>query len=239
MQPKDRLILALDFADIDLAHELADRVRQHFGYVKVGLPLVIGSGLSSVERLRRAGHQIFLDLKYHDIPSSVQAAVRESARQCARLVTVHALGGPSMLRAAVRALSDLTIIPGEQPPRLLAVTILTHLTADELKAIGISEDPKHAAVTLAKIAQDAGIDGVVASPQEVAAIRKACGNHFLIVCPGIRPAGSQAGDQARIATPAQAIRDGADYLVIGRPIRNATDPVAAAKAIVDEITQVC
>jgi len=236
MEPKDRVILALDFSDIDLALELADRVRDYVGLCKVGLPLLMGSGFTAVDLLRREGHKVFLDLKFHDIPTAVEMAVRESARRCVRLVTVHAAGGPAMLKRAVNALSDMTLIPGEPPPRVLAVTLLTHLDREQLDAIGIDGDPAQAALRMARLAHDIGTDGVIASPREAAAVREACGPGFLIVCPGIRSSGKRPGDdQTRVASAAQAVRDGADYVVVGRPIRQSADPVAAARALVEEI----
>jgi orotidine-5'-phosphate decarboxylase len=235
MKPNDRVILALDFSDLDMALDLADRVRDYIGMCKVGLPLLLGAGFSAIDQLRKEGHQVFLDLKFHDIPTTVEAAVRESARRCVRLVTVHAAGGPLMLRHAVGALSDMTLIPGEAPPRVLAVTLLTSIDEQQLSAVGIDSSPSEVALRMARLARDNGTDGVIASPQEAAAVREGCGRGFLIVCPGIRPAGEASGDQARVGTAAQAVRDGADYLVVGRPIRNAADPVAAARALVEEI----
>lgn len=235
MEPRDRLILALDLSDAELALELADRTREHVGLVKVGLPLLLRAGLGVVDRLRRDGHQIFLDMKFHDIPSTVEIAVRESARWRVRLATLHALAGPKVLSRSIRTLSEMTVVPGEQPPRLLAVTVLTHMDPAELERIGLGRDPVAAARSLARMACEAGVDGLVASAHEVPALRETCGRDVIIVCPGIRLQGQEARDQSRTATAAEAIRLGADYLVVGRPIHMAADPVAAARAVVEEI----
>jgi len=190
------------------------------------------------------GPEIFLDLKFHDIPNTVAGAVTSALGvPGVRLLDVHSLGGPEMMRAAAKA-RDESILPKVQRPKLLGVTILTSMDSTSLRAVGISGAASIRAVKLARLARQAGLDGVVASPREVRAIRRACGKDFLIVVPGIRPeveGGSRRSpkrkkdDQARVATPAEAIRAGADYLVIGRPITAAPDPVAAARTILEEI----
>jgi orotidine-5'-phosphate decarboxylase len=198
----------------------------------------------AVEKLRQLGVEIFLDLKYHDIPSTVAGAVSAAVKLAGvRLLDVHALGGLEMMRAAAKARNE-SALPEGQRPKLLGVTILTSMGNASLRTVGISGPASSRAVKLARLAQRAGLHGVVASPKEVRAVRRACGKDFLIVVPGVRPAvagGSgreakwKADDQARVATPAEAIRAGADYLVIGRPITASPDPEAAARAILEEI----
>jgi orotidine-5'-phosphate decarboxylase len=198
----------------------------------------------AVEKLRDLGAEIFLDLKYHDIPSAVAGAVSAAVKlPGVHFLDVHALGGLEMMRIAGEARNE-SALPKAQRPKLLGVTILTSMDNGALRTVGISGPASSRAVKLARLVQRADLDGVVASPKEVRAIRRACGSDFLIVVPGVRPAvagGSgrkvkrRADDQARVATPAEAIRAGADYLVIGRPITAAPDPEAAARAILEEI----
>jgi orotidine-5'-phosphate decarboxylase len=198
-----------------------------------------------VEKLGQLGPGIFLDLKFHDIPNTVKGAVTSAvALPGVQLLDVHALGGLEMMRAAAKARDEI-YGPKLARPKLLAITILTSMDNSALRGVGISAPASKRVVQLARLSQKAGMDGVVASPHEVRAIRRACGKDFLIVAPGIRPAvgggpaarrKSKSDDQARIATPAEAIHAGADYLVIGRPITGAPDPEAAARAILEEIS---
>jgi orotidine-5'-phosphate decarboxylase len=198
---------------------------------KVGSQLFTTEGPRAVQKLAGLGFDIFLDLKFHDIPNTVAGAVAAAAKlPRVRLVNVHASGGLGMMRAARQAAGR-----GKARPALLGVTILTSLDAKALRAIGTLGSPASRAVALAKLAKKAGMDGVVASAQEVKAIRQACGPKFLIVVPGIRPAATSANDQSRIATPAEAIRAGADYLVVGRPITASRDARTAALAVANEI----
>jgi orotidine-5'-phosphate decarboxylase len=211
---------------------------------KINIHLFTAEGPSAVQKLQHLGPEIFLDLKFHDIPNTVAGAVTAAVGlPGVRLLDVHTLGGLEMMRAAAEA-RDKSAVPKAQRPKLLGVTILTSMDNTSLRAVGISGAASVRAVKLARLARQAGLDGVVASPQEGRAIRRACGKDFLIVVPGIRPeAGGGSGrspirkkdDQARVATPAEAIRAGADYLVIGRPITAAPDPEAAARAILEEI----
>jgi orotidine-5'-phosphate decarboxylase len=201
---------------------------------KVGSQLFTTEGPRAVQKLAGLGFDIFLDLKFHDIPNTVAGAVAAAAKlPRVRLVNVHASGGVEMMRAAREAAGS-----GKSRPAVLAVTILTSLDAKALRTVGMSGSPASRATALAELAKRAGMDGVVASAQEVKSIRRACGPKFLIVVPGIRPAAGLANDQSRIATPAEAIRAGADYLVVGRPITAARDPRAAAHAIANEIATV-
>jgi orotidine-5'-phosphate decarboxylase len=189
----------------------------------VGLELFAAEGPAAVRAAAALGRPVFLDLKLHDIPNTVEGAARSAAGSGAALLTVHASGGAAMIRAAVRGAG-----PGV---RILAVTVLTSLDAATLDAIGLAGPPEAAVVRLARLAIDAGAGGIVCSPQEVAAVRAAVGPGPLLVIPGVRPAGAAKGDQARTATPAEAVAAGADVLVIGRPLRDAPDPAAAARAI--------
>jgi orotidine-5'-phosphate decarboxylase len=242
---RQKVILALDFPTLDSAFQLAQSLSKVVGIFKVNIHLFTSEGPSAVEKLSSLGPGIFLDLKFHDIPNTVQGAVSSAvALPGVQLLDVHALGGLEMMRAAVKARNDAN---GSKSaiPKLLAITILTSMDNSALRGVGIAGPASKRVVQLAKLAQKAGMDGVVASPQEVRVIRRACGKDFLIVVPGIRPVigGGRAGgekrktdDQARVATPAEAIRAGADYLVIGRPITGAPDPEAAARAILEEIS---
>jgi orotidine-5'-phosphate decarboxylase len=239
--PRRRLIIALDFDSLDQAYRMARKLVRSAGMFKIGSQLFMAEGSRAVEKLAKLGPGIFLDLKFHDIPNTVARAVAVAAAlPGVRLINIHALGGIQMMRAAVRALPNRA-----GRPQLIAVTILTSLDAKAMNQVGIGGSPGTRAVRLARLAQRAGLDGVVASPHEAARIRRACGKKFLIVVPGVRPGvGRQAGgkrakadDQARVATPAAAIRAGADYLVVGRPITAAPDPCAAATAILEEISR--
>lgn len=198
---------------------------------KVGSQLFTAEGPRAVERLSRFGPRIFLDLKFHDIPNTAAGAVSSAAGlPGVDLVNVHAFGGAEMMRAARQALER-----GPRGPKLLAVTVLTSLDAAALRRVGIQSSPADRAIALARLAKSCGLDGVVASPKEASQIRRACGKNFLIVVPGVRPALAGKHDQARVATPAEAIRAGADYVVIGRPITGARDPRSAAESINAEI----
>jgi len=219
----NRICAALDVPDPAAAERLASKLAGHVGLFKVGLELFVAHGRAAVEAVRKPGLPIFLDLKLHDIPQTVESAARGVAALGVDYVTVHASGGTEMIRAARRALPRT---------KLLAVTALTSLGPEDLDAVGLSRD---AVPRLAKLAIGAGADGVVCSPQEVAALRASLGPAPLLVVPGIRPAGAAAGDQRRTGTPAEAVRAGASILVIGRPLRDAPDPAAAADAIAREI----
>lgn len=199
--------------------------------VKVGSQLFTSEGPRAVEKLAGLGFGVFLDLKYHDIPNTVAGAVAAAAAlPGVEMMTLHASGGLAMMQAARRALKDR-----KRRPALLGVTVLTSLDSAALRPIGLAGPASTRVVALAKLAKEAGLDGVVASAHETRAVRKACGPRFLIVVPGIRPAAASTDDQARVATPADAIHAGANYLVVGRPITGAADPAAAAQAVAREI----
>jgi len=231
MTPDPRIIVALDFPDGDGALALASRLDPQQCRVKVGKELYTAAGPLLVEKLRKAGFGVFLDLKYHDIPNTVAGACRAAAALGVWMINVHALGGRAMMAAAREALAG-----SANRPRLTAVTLLTSLDAGDMAEIGLSGSPTDAVVKLARLAQACGLDGVVCSPQEAVLLRSACGKDFCLVTPGIRPAEFGKDDQNRVATPRQALADGADYLVIGRPITRAPDPLAALRRIHDEIS---
>ena len=219
----NRICAALDVPDLAAAEKLAGKLAGHVGLFKVGLELFVAQGRAAVEVVRKSGLPVFLDLKLHDIPQTVESAARAVSALGVDYVTVHASGGSEMIRAARRALPRT---------KLLAVTALTSLAVEDLDAVGLSRD---AVPRLAKLAIGAGADGVVCSAQEVATLRNLLGPSAILVVPGIRPKGAAAGDQRRTGTPAQAVRDGASILVIGRPLRDAPDPAAAADEIAREI----
>jgi orotidine-5'-phosphate decarboxylase len=222
-RPPNPICAALDFASWAEAGPFARAVAPAVGMLKVGLELFAAEGPSAVRAAAALGRPVFLDLKLHDIPNTVEGAARAAARTGASLLTVHAAGGAEMIRAAVR---------GAGPDvKVLAVTVLTSLDAAALQAIGLAGPPEAAVVRLAKLAVTAGAGGLVCSPHEVAAVRAAVGRAPLLVVPGVRPAGAAKGDQARVATPAEAVTAGADVIVVGRPLRDAPDPAAAARAI--------
>jgi orotidine-5'-phosphate decarboxylase len=225
-----RLIVALDVSDASSADLLVHRLEGTCTWFKVGLELFVAAGPAVLERILARGFSVFLDLKFHDIPNTVAGAVRSAARLGARMLTVHASGGPAMLAAARAALDGVA-----NPPELLAVTMLTSMDAGQTNAIGLERSPSQQVELLAQMGIQAGMNGFVCSPQEVAAVRGLAGPAATLVVPGIRPAGSDAGDQKRIATAAETLRMGASYLVVGRPITQAADPVAAAVAIVNEM----
>jgi orotidine-5'-phosphate decarboxylase len=226
MKPHERICAALDLPDLRAAAGLAGKLAGRVGMLKVGLELFVAHGPSAVEAVRGFALPIFLDLKLHDIPQTVEGAARGAAALGVQFVTAHASGGPEMIAAARRGLDGRA--------KLLAVTALTSLGPAELDAVGL---PRDAVSRLGKLAIEAGADGLVCSPQEVAALRALLGPGPIIVVPGIRPAGTAANDQRRTGTPAEALRAGATYLVVGRPLRDAKDPGAAAAAIADELSR--
>jgi orotidine-5'-phosphate decarboxylase len=229
---RERLIVALDVPSATEAIALADRLEGACRWVKVGLELYVAAGPSVLEPLLKRGYSIFLDLKLHDIPNTVAGAVRSAAGLGVGMLTVHAGGGPAMLATAKEALAGT-----ENPPELLAVTVLTSMDQAQCTAVGLGLEPAAQVELLAKMGIEAGVRGFVCSPQEVGAIRKLTGPEGVLVIPGIRPAGAAIGDQKRIATPTDALKNGASYLVVGRPITQAENPARAAEAIVAEMSQ--
>lgn len=236
MRPEERIFVALDTPDANRARALARLLTGRVGGFKIGLQAFVACGPSLVEELRSLGHVVFLDLKFHDIPNTVDGASAAAARWGVSFFTVHALGGPAMIARAVAA-SRAATPAGSLPPVVLAVTILTSHDDDALARIGIEGPCAAAVLRLAALAKDAGAGGIVCSPFEVAAARQAFREGLLVV-PGIRCPGRHApanDDQARVATPAAAVRSGADRIVVGRPITDADDPLAAAVAIADDL----
>jgi orotidine-5'-phosphate decarboxylase len=233
--PSDRLYVALDVERLDAAEALLERLSGVVGGCKIGSQLFTAAGPAAVERARKRGYRVFLDLKYHDIPNTVAGAVREATRLGVFMLNVHASGGLAALRAAAEAATAAAAEFALPRPLVLGVTVLTSLDRRALEVeVGVHGTVEAHVLHLAGHARDAGLDGCVASPKEISPLRLALGRRWVIVTPGIRPA-ERDDDQARTATPEAAARAGADYLVVGRPITAAPDPVAAAQAIVAEI----
>lgn len=225
------VIVALDYPDAAPARGFVARLEPGSCRLKVGKELFVAAGPGFVSELVDGGHEVFLDLKFHDIPNTVAQACKAAARLGVWMTNVHACGGPRMLEAAREALDAAS----GRRPLLIAVTVLTSMGDAELQAIGIHTSAVDQVMRLARLTRESGLDGVVCSAREAAALRQAMGPGFALVTPGIRPAGAEAGDQTRILTPAQALAAGADYLVVGRPITQAADPMAALMAINQEI----
>jgi len=226
MAKSNPVYVALDTPSLERALELAEQVKPFVGGVKVGLEFFSANGPQGVRAVIAGGLPVFLDLKLHDIPNTVAGAMKSLAPLGASIINVHASGGAAMMKAAADALAA-----AKPRPKLIAVTVLTSLEAADLAAMGIADNPLQQVSRLAKLAQSSGADGVVCSPQEIAAVRAACGRDFLIVTPGVRPDLGVKDDQKRVMTPEEALAAGADILVIGRPITGAPDPAVAARAI--------
>ncbi|MFI5179769.1 MAG: orotidine-5'-phosphate decarboxylase [Thermoanaerobaculia bacterium] len=233
--PRTHLAVALDLPSRDALLAAARTLAPEVGVLKLGLEAFVSEGPAFVRDVTATGARVFLDLKLHDIPNTVRRAAAAAVRTGASILNCHAAGGPVMMQAFGAEARESAAKAGLPRPSLIAVTVLTSLDAEALSRIGLLGTPREAAVRLALLAKESGLDGVVCSPEETSTIRAACGSDFLLVVPGVRPAGVDAGDQKRVATPAEAIRAGADLLVVGRPILAAKDPVAAARAIVAEI----
>jgi orotidine-5'-phosphate decarboxylase len=231
-QMRARLIFALDVASTQEAIELVDLLKDEVGLFKVGKQLFLHAGPEIIRQIKERGGDVFLDLKFHDIPRTVAKAGAEATRLGVRMFDLHASGSVAMMRQSVAEVNKVSRTEHLVRPKLLAVTVLTSLSQDDLKRVGFRSGVESQVVRLAKLAREAGMDGVVASPHEVARIRKECGRRFLIVTPGIRPLKGALDDQKRVQTPEEAIRAGANYLVVGSPIRDAADPAAAARNIV-------
>jgi len=225
-----RIVVALDFPSADDALHFCERFQPGMCRLKVGFELYTAAGPALVEKLVAKGFDVFLDLKFHDIPNTVGQACAAAARLGVWMLNVHALGGRTMMQVAREAVEK-----SARRPLLIGVTILTSHSADDLREIGLAGDPESQVLRLAQLARASGLDGVVCSAQEAVRLRKELGSEFCLVTPGIRPLGSAAGDQQRVMTPAQAIQAGANYLVIGRPITQATDPIGILTAINHEL----
>jgi len=228
----DRLIVALDVDSLDAARALVASLSPHAGWFKIGSVLFTREGPRVCTLVKESGAKLFLDLKYHDIPNTVAGAVKNALALGADMITLHASGGPTMLRAARTAADEA----GRSDVVLVAVTVLTHLDEREFNAtFGVGRKVEESVLAFARVAHEGGMTGVVASAQELPAIKRAMGKNFVVVTPGIRLPDAGKDDQTRVVTPEQAIRDGADYLVVGRPIIAAKDPAAAARAVVDRM----
>jgi orotidine-5'-phosphate decarboxylase len=230
---RDKIILPLDVDTVDKAVALVELLREDVGAFKVGLELVNSAGLGIFDEIRCAGaERIFYDCKFHDIPNTVAGAARAAAKMGVWMFNVHCSGGAAMMKAAKEAAVEVAGQAGTKPPLVIGVTVLTSIDErvlnEEMRVPGSVADE---VVHLARLAKDSGLDGVVASPHEIELIREACGPGFLVVTPGVRPAGTEVGDQKRVMTPGEAVAKGADYLVIGRPITKADDPRRAAQEI--------
>lgn len=235
---KNRLIVALDVESAQEAREMFAQLRDHAGMFKIGSQLFTAAGPSIVREMLAAGARVFLDLKFHDIPNTVASAGVEAARLGVSMFNVHALGGGEMMRRTMEVVMETTAREGIPRPVVIAVTVLTSSDSATLAEVGIASDPLTEVKRLARLANECGLDGVVASPREVAMVRASVSKgDFLIVTPGVRPSGVAADDQKRIMTPAQALTAGADYLVMGRAILKADDPMRAAIEIVEEMAQ--
>ncbi|MBN2107341.1 MAG: orotidine-5'-phosphate decarboxylase [Deltaproteobacteria bacterium] len=229
---KDKIIVALDVEDLPSALKLVELLHDDVGAFKIGKQLFTSTGPDAVRSIHGLGGRVFLDLKFHDIPTTVAKASVEAARHGVFMFNMHALGGSAMMREAVRAVRSE---PGMQQPLMIAVTVLTSMGPGDLQPLGITLPVDELVARLALLAKEAGMSGVVASPREIGLIKKACGPEFIVVTPGIRPAGSDANDQKRAMTPAEAVQAGADFIVVGRPITHAPDPEAAARSIAEQI----
>ena len=225
-----RILIALDYSQEQQAIELVAQLDPALCRLKVGKEMFTHFGPAFIDKLQRRGFQVFLDLKYHDIPNTVAAACAVAADLGVWMINVHALGGRRMMLAAAEALAKKS-----QPPLLVAVTVLTSMSQEDLSELGITRSPGELALSLATLAKNAGLDGIVCSAQEAGVMRQQLGKDFLLVTPGIRLAGSAQDDQRRIMTPGAAIQAGASYLVIGRPITQAENPLAVLRNIIDDI----
>jgi len=233
MKPSDKIIVALDVENERAALVLVKKLTGKVGVFKVGKELFTAAGPSIVKKIQKLGGKVFLDLKFHDIPNTVAKAVAQAAKLGVYMMTIHASGGLEMMEAAVASAKENA--PKGKMPILLGVTVLTSLDDGALKKIGFSGGAEQMVLRLAKMAQEAGMGGIVSSPKELKILRRALAPSMVLVTPGIRPAWSAAGDQKRITTPAQAVQDGASFMVIGRPITAHKNPAEAAALIAKEI----
>jgi len=234
--PKDKIIFALDVDHFADAQRWVNLLKDHIGLFKVGKQLFTHAGPKVVDMIRQKGQKVFLDLKYHDIPNTVARAGEEATKLSVSMFNLHALGGIEMMKKTVEASQAMAKSLGVPKPTILAVTILTSMDENALREVGIQNSVLEEVGRLASLAAKAGVDGVVASPQEIGIIRERCGAKFLIVTPGIRAPSDKKDDQKRTLTPREAISAGANYLVIGRPIKEAKDPLEAVQKIIEDIS---
>jgi orotidine-5'-phosphate decarboxylase len=235
MTARDRLILALDLPSLEAAEGMVTQLQGKVHLFKVGLQLFTAAGPRVIGRIHDRGGRVFLDLKYHDIPHTVAAAVAQAVEWGVFMLDLHAGGGQAMMRAAVDAAAEKAEFIGVERPRLLAVTVLTSLTQTDLQTMRVAGTVEAQVLALARLAKETGLDGVVASPTEAGTIRRSLGPNFVLVTPGIRPRAAEADDQRRVATARDALKAGADYVVVGRPILKAADPVEAVEQLVAEM----
>ncbi len=248
---KDRILVAIDSSDIAISKKLSNKLQGIVGGIKLGLEFfnanghdgvrqVIHDDIGNVPRGKACYNQpLFLDLKFHDIPNTVAAAVRSVMPLNPKIINVHISGGIAMMKAALAAANFAAETLGVARPMVIGVSVLTSMDDDDLRAVGQIGTTTEQVVRLANLAQEAGLDGIVCSAREIAAIRQACGNEFKLIVPGIRPHGSDINDQKRIMTPSEAVNAGADYLVIGRPITKSNNPINAVKVIINELNINC
>ncbi len=236
VDPKEKIIFALDVDHFADAQRWVNLLKNHIGLFKVGKQLFTHAGPKVVDMIRQKGQKVFLDLKYHDIPNTVARAGEEATKLNVSMFNLHALGGIEMMKKTVEAAQATAKGLGVPKPIILAVTILTSMDENSLKEVGIKDSVLEEVGRLASLAAKAGVDGVVASPQEIGIIREKCGEKFLIVTPGIRAPSDKKDDQKRTLTPKEAISAGANYLVIGRPIKEAKDPLEAVQKIIEDIS---
>lgn len=234
---ENRLITALDVPNLDKASRLVMALGGSVQYYKVGMELFYGTGNEIIKYLKGYNKKVFLDLKLHDIPNTVGSAVRVLTALDVDMMNLHVTGGREMMKAAVKAAKEAACELDKEPPAIIGVTVLTSIGSSEWQELNYKLSIKEQVIEISKLAKDAGLSGVVASPEEAGAIKKACGNDFLIVTPGIRMAGDSKDDQSRIATPKDAMKEGATHIVVGRPINRADDPKAAAKAIIENMRE--
>ncbi len=228
---KDKVIIALDVNTLKEEERLLNILSPHVQIFKIGMELFYSCGLKAIELVKKYDRDIFLDIKFHDIPNTVCQSSKAAVRFGVLMFNVHASGGMDMMQEAVEGAEEESEKLGISRPKILGVTVLTSMDSEALKKTGINKSPEEQVLNLARLAKDAGLDGVVASPEEISVIRKAMGKDFLIVTPGVRPEGSDSGDQKRVATPKEAFQRGADYIVIGRPVTKAKDPVKVLESI--------
>ena len=228
----DQIIVALDFPSWQEAEQIVEHLNS-ICWFKIGLELYLASRGRAVDELKARGKKVFLDLKFHDIPNTVSQACKQASAFGVDMMNIHISGGRTMIEQALKATNEAAAAAGKTAPLLIGVTVLTSLADSDLAETGVQASTEAQVIRLAKLARDAGLGGVVASPQEIALIREACGNEFVIVCPGVRTDETLSGDdQKRVMTPQKALQAGADFLVIGRPITRAIDPEQAAKDII-------
>lgn len=230
-KPLNPIICAIDTTETEAARELVKQVQNSVGAIKLGLEYFTANGAAGVRQLASTELPVFLDLKFHDIPNTVSRAIKATAGINTFMMTVHTAGGRDMLRSAIDASMEVAHTTGKERPLIIGVTVLTSLDQDDLQIIGINNRLTDHVMRMADLAQSSGLDGVVCSPYEIQMLRRHCGEGFRLIVPGIRPEGVAHGDQKRVMTPAQALKNGADYLVIGRPITEAENPASISKEI--------